>query len=84
MFRRLAQIFKETPREKIGETTAGVEPPFLLLLPASLPLESAKICVICGFSNSFTPGDLQHIPSESLPRNKMLRLCRAGVTEGRM
>ena len=62
--------FQRKGKREMGETTASVRPPSLLLSPAPLPLESAKICVICGFSNSFTSGDLQHIPSESLSRKQ--------------
>ena len=57
-------------RRKIGETTARIRPPSLLLSPACRPLESAQICVICGFSNSFTSGDLPHVPSESWSREQ--------------
>jgi hypothetical protein len=62
--------FERKSKGEIGETTASVGPPSLLLSPSPLPLESAKICVICGFSNSFTSGDLQHVLSESLSRKQ--------------
>ena len=54
-FRRLAQIWEE--RAKGEERDDG--PPWV----SFLLLESAKICVIGGFSNSFRLGDLQHVSS---------------------
>jgi hypothetical protein len=54
-FRRLAQIWEE--RAKGKERDDG--PPWA----SFLLLESAKICVIGGFFNSFRLGDLQHVSS---------------------
>ena len=38
----------------------------LILVPAGG--RAGRICAICGFSNFFTCGGLQHVPSKSLPK----------------
>jgi hypothetical protein len=64
-FRRFTQI-KEKAKGRRQETTDSVGPGSLYFFPS----ESAKIGAICGFSNFFTSGSLQHIPSKSSPKKQ--------------
>jgi hypothetical protein len=45
---QISTDFQREDKREIGETTARVRPPYLLLSPACLDPESVKIGVICG------------------------------------
>jgi hypothetical protein len=58
---------KREAADRVGTPPSSLSP--FHFFPSSL-LESAKICAIRGFSNSFTSGDLQHVPPGSLSRKQ--------------
>ena len=71
--------FQRNTTEQEEETTDGDGTTSLLLSSSLLFLESARICVICGISNSFSPGDLRRVPSESLSRKQDLAALQCRV-----